>query len=235
MSLFLSTEQLACFDPLCPPSEQTCCPGGTQPCCPQQGQGTAAFKVASLQPAGENQFLCSRQENIALSQEKPAALPPSQFFGFFGVFFVVKGCCDSVARTPQLLFFPSAPTQKFPRHWEQWPSSSTPRGFEGIHQEDGFMPLPLLPPAIWFSSHLCSGAAKAPSGRLQAGNNKPGRCTGSSGQSSTHVPIFCLPLAQGHREGCGFSHLRRMEPPQAPRMGNFPVPKRVWILSHARS
>lgn len=84
--------------------------GGTQPCCPQQGQGTAAFKVPSFQPAGENQFLRSGQENIGLSQEKPAALPPSQFF------FVVKGCCDSVARAPLLLFFPTAPTQKFPRH-----------------------------------------------------------------------------------------------------------------------
>lgn len=139
-------------------------PGGYQPCCPQQGQGTAAFKVPSFQPAGENQFLRSGQENIGLSQEKPAALPPSQFF------FVVKGCCDSVARAPLLLFFPTAPTQKFPRHWEQWPSSSTPRGFGGIHQEDGFMPLPLLLPAIWFNSHLCSGAGKASAGRLQITN-----------------------------------------------------------------
>lgn len=210
-------------------------PRGYPALLPPAGTGHSCFQ-SSLSPASWGKSVPMQQTGEHCSFPGKGSCFSSQtvFGGFLG-FFVVKGCCDSVARTPQLLFFPSAPAQKFPRHWEQWPSSSTPRVFEGIHQEDGFIPLPLLPPAIWFSSHLCSGAAKAPSGRLQAGNNKPGRCTGSSGQSSTHVPIFCLPLAQGHREGCGFSHLRGMEPPQAPRMRNFPVPKRVWILSHARS
>lgn len=49
---FLSPEKLsdllACFDHLCPPSDQTHCQGGTQPLCHQRGQDTAAFKVAPL-------------------------------------------------------------------------------------------------------------------------------------------------------------------------------------------
>lgn len=149
-------------------------------------------------------------------------------FASQAVFLVVRGCCDRAARVPLLLFIPTAPTQKFPRHWEQWPSSSTPRGFGG--QEDGFMPLPLLPPAICFSSHLCGGAAKAPSGRLQAGCHKHWFLRAEQ----HHGSISCLPLAQGHRH-C--SQFRGVEPPQAPRMRNYPVPipKRVWILSHARS
>lgn len=85
----------------------------------------------------------------------------SQLLCLPGSFLVVKGCCDRGAHAPLLLVFPAAPTQEFPRRREQGPAFSAPGGFGGVCQEDGFMPLPLVLPTIWLSSHPCGGGAKA--------------------------------------------------------------------------
>lgn len=85
----------------------------------------------------------------------------SQLLCLPGSFLVVKGCCDRGACAPLLLVFPAAPTQEFPRQQEQGLAFSSPGGLGRIHQEDGFEPLPLALPTIWFSSHPCGGTAKA--------------------------------------------------------------------------
>lgn len=100
----------------------------------------------------------------------PGSPRKSQLLCLPGGFLAAKGCCDRGARAPLLLVFPTAPTQEFPRQWEQGPAFSAPGGFGEVHQEDGFAPLPLALPAIWFSSHPCRGAAKAALGiGLQGG------------------------------------------------------------------
>lgn len=177
-----------------------------------------------LPPAGTG-YSCFQSSFFPASWEKSVPMQQTGERWFFpgrascldsqSGFSVVKGCCDSVAHAPLLLFFPTAPHTEIPWHWEQWPSSSTPRGFEGIHQEGGFMPPPLqsglaLTSVQGLPKHLQEAAGWKP---------QPGRCTGSRAAPMSPSPAF--PLAQEHRH-C--SHFRGMEPPQSPRRRNCPVP-----------
>lgn len=157
-------------------------PRGYPALLPPAGTGYSCFQ-SSFFPASWEKSVPMQQTGERWSFPGKASCFASQ-----SGFSVVKGCCDGIAHAPLLLVFPTAPHTEIPWHWEQWPSSSTPRGFEGIHQEGGFMPLPL-------QSGLALTSVQGLPKHLQAGCRLETTTWEMHWfQSSTHVSISCLPL-----------------------------------------